>query len=190
MLGHMFVRALSSVLNFAVSWTTRLGEHRGIAFDATAENEQVLLKLLESYGPFERIVNHTGILHTGTDVSDAQSVAIAKKVNWAFPHQLAVAAAAVAHVIHIATVAVFPSRAGRCVESARQISRTPMDGHPHHRRGRLEWMLARPGQGRIKRLEHQWVGATTLQVEALKDERRSLLIGGLCPRLPWGYYSL
>lgn len=190
MLGHMVVRHLSSIPDSAISWTTRDVGGGGIAFDTTS-GEKVLSDLLGRHGPFRWVVNCIGILRSSIDERDPTSVAVADAVNGTFPHLLAaVAAAEGARVIHISTDAVFPSRAGRCVEST---PTSPEDAYarskrageviatnvlnlrcsiigpdPRHRRGLLEWLLAQPAKCRLKGFtDQQWVGATTLQVAEL-----------------------
>ncbi len=105
MLGSMVARVLASCPALEVVLSTRRGSDGAMEFDASRDS---VAELLDSAG-CDWIINAIGVLDSGIDEGDPDSVARAIDTNATFPNRLA-AAAGGRRVIQISTDGVFSGR--------------------------------------------------------------------------------
>lgn len=195
MLGAMVVDVLSHEPGLAVTATARdaklvLACAKAIpsvdwtVWDAERESAG---ETLPGNGPFAWVVNCIGVIKPYIKDDVAPQVVRAVRVNALFPHRLAaMAQAAGARVIQIATDCVYSGRDGNYAEDAlhdaldvygKTKSLGEVPGAPHFHNVRcsiigpepkgkvslLEWFLKQPKDGSVTGfLNHRWNGVTTL----------------------------
>jgi len=186
MLGQMVFRVFSGSKEVAVKYTSRNQESASIYFEVD-EGIGRLGEIIEVHGPFDYVINCIGVLGSGIDEQNSQTVIRAILVNSLFPRELATLAQNIGtKVIHISTDGVFGRNAGICVEN-RKLDTEDVYGKTkslgeviapgvlnlrcsiigpdaERRRGLLEWFLKQKQGAEVNGyIDHLWNGVTTLQ---------------------------
>lgn len=193
MLGAMVVDVLSRQEGFDLTATARdarwlaaaeerIPGVRWVEWDVERERDAESLP----GGAFDWIVNCVGVIKPFIRDDDPAQVARAVRVNALFPHRLAaMARAAGARVLQIATDCVYSGREGRYAEDAphdaldvygktKSLGEVPAEGfhsircsiigpEPKGRVSLLEWFLKQPAGATVTGFpNHRWNGVTTL----------------------------
>jgi len=190
MLGHMVVRELSREPGLAIGWTQHSSES-GVYWLEAQDGLSGLCALARRHGRQDYLINCVGVLRNMVDEARPESVRRAVAVNSVFPHDLALFSEMTGgRVIHVSSDAVFRgirehyyeddlpdgidiySRSKALGESQSgafltiRCSVVGPDTRQH--RGLLEWLRSLPdGSSVAGYTNHQWNGATSLQVAQL-----------------------
>jgi len=186
MLGQMVLKVFSRSKEIAAKYTSRERKSGPFYFDVE-EGLGGLREIIEGEGPFDYIINCIGVLSSGIDQQNPQTVTRAILVNSLFPRELLTLAQNIGtRVIHISTDGVFGRNAGICLEN-RKLDPDDVYGKTkslgeviapnfltlrcsiigpdaEKRRGLLEWFLNQPKGAEVNGYtDHLWNGVTTLQ---------------------------
>ena len=186
MLGHMVVSKLIKQYT-KIIWTThkKTGHNGVLNYDALEKDPN---HLFEQYGPFDIVINCSGILKMNIDEKSETSISVAQRINTELPHILAdLVSISNGKMIHISTDDVFSNDTYLCDEYTEPkptniYGLTKLKGepktqnvitlrlsiigpNPNYKYGVYEWVKSLASGSTINGFINQlWTGCTTNQL--------------------------